>query len=303
MSIVTAVPFGLAIRDQAGRTAPDPSADDAEAGAVTLRELVRDQLADQRTMLREAAFSRALDALYGPTPATPGTALAGLVLGTPVGEGAIDTARATTARFGLEVERSHDHLAGIELTIGDDEIDAGMIMRSDCTTLRERLEAAWGMPAHQDLWLDPTTHHRATISGPECTFRFDEYAEVEDWLAHVHPELAGGTVDAALDALGPAEETHEGRLLWRLPGLGAGVGATRLELATANEHVQFVGVTATATEEDVTALRDALATRLHAKPDEADGSTYTHVWSWRVKPRVHMEYDGANLVLEIGTPP
>ncbi len=293
MGLVTAVPFGLGIRDTLTKK---PAAAEKEwdglgsfAEGKSRAERERELAAYEEEMRREAAEreerSKArlakLDELYGSQPASMGVALDGLELG-----GAANPPGHVQRRID-EVNR--DGLAWISLD-GTTTLDAVQVVIHDdyettdaCDKLNEALLAAWGHSVN-GVWLDTAKHQRATLTNDDsCELRFERYLEPIDFVAELPLSAIGKQADAFAQQLGEAADYDGDRIYRQLPGVGAAKARTRIEIFT--ERGRIAGFTATsgADFDSLTAIRDALSARLKAKPTQSsdEENADAAVWEWK----------------------
>src|SRR5262249_15597305 len=140
-----------------------------------------------------------------------------------------------------------------------------------CDALRTKLTSAWGAPDAADHWLVREQHRRATLDLRDCTLRVTQYADAAVWLALLHTQHVGGSVDKALTLPGAAQDNGRDQLRWFLPGLGEdGTGAAFLTLGPVGEKIGSMGVTVEAGPDGARALRDVLTEKLHQKPELDD---------------------------------
>lgn len=302
MSALVAIPFGLAIRDgvlgedRAERDAYDDYAPQARLlgdgdPARTAFELEAQRQADRA---READYEVELAAddarrarereqaakeLVGDAFVTPGSAYAGL--GAALGK------QPPAALFEERWIRNGDGpLLGFELPFDAD--DAG------CSTLATVAARTWGEPAHDRVWLDLATHHRAAITF-ECDLAFGTFTDAAGWIA----AIPFGAIGAPRSALPRAAAVDD---MWFAPGLDGDRLTTITRVYATQNPDKTLGLTVetTATRDAWRRVGDALAKRLHAKPtqDAADST----VLRWSAPLPVELSLDGDELTLEIGAP-
>jgi hypothetical protein len=307
MSIVTAVPFGLAIRDTLKHKTEDPDTRYLVGGAGALRE-TGDDREQREEYLREAEREETeraeqrqqklakLDELYGKSVASMGSLFTGVVLGS---DGA--TFRPESAHGLQDAERdgflSVDYmidsrvLHGVTVTLAGSDYDPATGEVVDrCAILREKLVAAWG-PSTGGIWLAPTTHERARLDSRGCTLGFDRYLDVADWMAAVSPNLIGTKAAAALDANGGRLDQTGSDLTasWTLAGVGAGDSATEVEIVIAKGKIAGLQVITTTDFDTAVQIRERLGELLKGKPTE-DPDLEMWTWKRRGKPTVELVY-------------
>jgi len=187
MLLVAAVPFGLAIRDTlSDRDRDRPRDVDATRLDVAMQQDVAKAAAEQERADRRAARERLRDeharALVGTAFVTPGPIFEGVALGR------IDPAAAARFTGRIEVDAAGAPLA-IDHDLADD--DPG------CSTLAAVAARTWGEPAHDHVWLDLATHHRASID-PDCGLELAMFQDAADWVAAL-PLAAVGAPKSALE--------------------------------------------------------------------------------------------------------
>lgn len=249
MSCVTALPFGLAIRDTV-RHSPrgdelDLTGERARARELREKEQLEEARAQAEYEARRREHERRLDALYGPTPASEGHAF--------------DNAGGPTS------------------------IEVGM---ADCDRMHEKLRAAWGPPT-DDVWVDPTTHHRASLTGDDCILTFEPYLDVDAWVARLPFDLLGKPTATSLEPM---------------PGVGYGHDGTLLDVEP-DDHNKIIAINAIAftDRESQAAIVEALSVRLRARPMQS--ATDPNVWTWPSTPVVRFDASGASrFSVQIGKP-
>lgn len=300
MSLVTAVPFGLAIRDSLRHHEPataDDSDDDLDLGGrrAALKEFKAQQReADERKQLREAEQTKQLDGLFGAQPASLGGRFQGVQLG------------ALTASFDPEAVRSRidtelvhtsfdvdgAHLLGVTVELGSEDLDSS----TACVKLREVLGNSWG-PGHDDTWQDAATHQRALLQTDYCRLRFERYKDAPDWVAAVPFELIGAPTKRLTDTLGAVETYDDGAPHWRADGLAGGDDPTSFEAVIRQGKIVGIKVNVDGDPGALETLRAALETKLHAKPVEEPDVGY----HWKRKPVVYLSQEASHVSLMIGT--
>lgn len=301
MSLLTAVPFGLGIKDtlQHKQSSIDEDDDAFDFGGNRARvratqrryaEYEREaaQEALERTKRREERTAK-LDTLYGKQPASLGSLFDGIHLGAGAGSFQPETAReriydATRDGF-LNVVFDVDttQLRGLSVEIGT--VDYSESTDETCEKLRDKLTAAWGTTAGS-TWLDPSTHQRATVDSAYCALRFDRYLEPTDWLASVHMEAIGMKADKLVELAGPTAEVQEDMISWQVPGVGFGSKSTTVEAYLENGKVVTIAAITDGDFDTIAAIRDAISAKRKADPttDEDTGA-----WTWKGKVPVTLD--------------
>lgn len=312
MSLLTAVPFGLGIRD--ALSGKDRSID--EHGAIMLeaapseRERQR-ELEEYEAALREEALQREaeqqersaryarLTELVGPKVASMGPLLAGGELGAPiesVRSGAM-AERIQRLRDGGVVDLSFETYTG-----AIDAVQAYVKTAIDdhvtCPAFWDKLEAAWGTPTN-GVWRDPEKRQRMTLNVMGCWMRFERYVEPADWVAALPFDLVGASRDKLLQSL--VEPNEEGdRVYWGALGVGVGDRATELWAHVNNDRVLGIEARVRTDADSAVAVREALVAKLSAQPehDEANRS-----WTWKLRVPVMFEQLDNEIIVTIGKMP
>lgn len=301
MSVVTAVPFGLGVRDTFRHE--DAGADDVGLGFGS-RQSAREQAeleayeAEMRAeqMEREArakARLDQLDQLFGAKPAAMGSLLDGIVLGASAGSFQPEHVRRRielASRDGL-ITVSFDvdakSLNGVEVAVNSDyeTVDA-------CDKLGEKLGAAWGASTN-GVWLDPATHQRAALDLDDCRLRFERYVESAAWVAQLPLAAIGASADALTEQLAGAgnADLDGDRVYWSAPGLRYGKAETRLEAYVVNGKIVGFKATVDSDFDSTLAVRDALSAKLKAQPTKNadDAAEDLNVWEWKRRVPVSLD--------------
>jgi hypothetical protein len=308
MSVLTAVPFGLGIKDTLTREQPrfdddafgldDDRARDRRDDEYE-REAEQERL--ERATRREERTAR-LDTLYGKQPASLGSLFDGIHLGADAGSFQPETAReriydATRDGF-LNVVFDVDatQLRGLTVEVGT--VDYTESVEETCEKLRDKLTAAWGRTAGS-TWLDPSRHQRASIGASYCALRFDRYLEPADWLASLHLEAIGGTADKLAALVGPTAIGDADVISWQLPGVGFGSKPTTVEAYLENDKVVSIVATSDSDFDTVAAIRDAIS----ALPSTEPVTDATGFWTWKGKLAINLDNTrGSRFELVAGKP-
>lgn len=288
MSLVTAVPFALAVRDTVKphpKTYDQMSPDEREA---QLEEEMRKESAEQAR--REAAESAKRAATYktyfGEKPARLGSFFGSVHLGTPAGDPAAEALReATGATIELEGEHTVD-----AIRISDDE---------HCDALKSATETAW-QASVDGVYLDAATHQRASFH--DCTLTFDRYVEVNQWIDRkgevpVALDWIGMSADKLREQLGDRLENDDGEvLMWSAPGVGRGEDVTHITARVDNARIAGMSInvmTDPATIDAIHARLDGLLGK--AAPDPDDPGTL----QWKGKLHASLVASEGTLSLEL----
>lgn len=277
---VTAVPFGLAIRDTVRHT---PRGDELDLTGEQTRARdarARAEREEAKARAEYEAEQRAREArllqLFGKTPASLGSLFEGVTLGAPAESFQTEEAR----------QRIYDAIQfhALEIAFLTDKNLDGIridISQSECDRLHSLLDAAW-RPSSNDVWLDPATHQRAAFSADDCSLVFDRYLDAADWVALLPLHLDDTTFPFAY------------------PGVGSGRGGARCYRDFAG-IVRGVNITGDTDLDTQAKIRDALAARLNVQPvPSADDA---NVWLYNSKPPVRFDASGASrFSIQIGRP-
>jgi hypothetical protein len=293
MSVLTAVPFGLGIRDTLSNKHASFDEDEFDLTGDRARERARearyaeyareaDREAEERTKRREERTAK-LDLLYGTRPASLGSLFDGIVLGAGAGAFQPEAAReriydATRDGF-LNVVFDVDttQLRGLSVEIGT--VDYSESVEETCDQLEEKLTTAWGRGTGR-IWIDATSHQRASIDNAYCALRFERYLEPTDWLAGLHLEAIGMKAEKLAELAGPSATVEDDVISWQLPGVGFGTRPTTVEAYLEHGKVVTIAATSHSDFDTVTAIRDAISATRKAEPttDEDTGA-----WAWKGK--------------------
>jgi hypothetical protein len=285
---VTAVPFGLAIRD----TLNEPThlqVDEPESPEeYEQRMLEEGQHAEKVRM--EAKLTE-IDGVIGKAPASLGAGFAGIELGAPAPFVVYSNALAAYPHLAILMERGDDTVvrsvavrpAGPDNQTGTD---------GACERMQQRLVAAWG-PSSDGVWFDMARHRRASF-GSDCELKFDSFLDPGAWVAHLPLDLVGTTTDEARAQLGEPVEVKDHSLSFMTPGLG--LERTLVEVAIEGDKVTGLHVSVPP-HNNVSAVVAALTAKL-GKPMH-DPAKDSEAWDWR-KPPVHLIANGETIMLMIG---
>jgi len=303
MSLVTAVPFGLGVREtlkQQDVSADELGDDGLDFGSKRSARERRAELEEYEAELRREEAEREaktkekltkLDQLYGAKPAQMGTLLDGIRLGSGAGSFQPEDVRqrienATRDGFMLvSFDADAKQLDAVEISLYGD-YETGDV----CEKLDDKLTAAWGH-ATNDAWLDPGTHQRATLDKDSCKLRFDMYVEPVDWVAQLPLSAVGTSAEKLSQQLGGSAEFDDDRLYWNIPGLRYGKGDTKIEAYAVNGKIVGFKVTASSDFDSTLAVRDAISAKLKAQPksEESEYESSFHLYEWKKRVPVSLE--------------
>jgi hypothetical protein len=317
MSLVTALPFGLAIRDtlrekkqgiDTGWTSYTPYSGDSprrdrETYEEYMREREREELA--RAEQRQQRLA-ALDQIYGSSAASMGRLFDGIALGASPDSFQPEATRERIERVRrdglIDVSFDVDTRAVSSLTVTVDGSDydptTGEVLDT-CATLREKLIAAWG-PSTGGVWLAPTTHYRARFESAPCALTFERYVDIENWLAAVTPNLIGSKAAPAIELNAAKLEENESYAAWHMPGIGAGRTDTWVGITIGKGKITSIEARTTTDFDTGVQIRERLTELLNVKPTE-DGETGDWMWKRPGKLPVRLSHsDGGSLLLYVG---
>ncbi len=279
MSLVAAVPFSLAIRDTITHRDRLAQRNDERQVIATDEqtelafEAQREQQVAAEQALRDQERHAKASQLVGKAFVTPGPAFGRITLGGPNTDG--------DATVVLD---AHDTVLVMSSKLDDD--DAG------CSTLAEVAAKTWGEPAHDHVWLDLATHHRASI-GPECALELARFDEPIAWVAQLPLAAVGGS--RAELAKRFASQDADPDAAWLAPGLDGDELTTLWPVYDVAHPDKLLGLdlSTNATPETARRVLEALAARIGTKPTHGDDDVYR----WK---SVRVEIADGNLRVVVG---
>ena len=289
MSLVTAVPFGRAIRQTVKKhdrkvSLHDLSDDDLSSDEQMEKyaaEEARMQAEQERTRAEEKAKrAEAMRAIFGSDPAT---------LAIKVGDSRLaDWSEAVTRAPGYGANRN-----ATTVTVHGDEI---------CEELPRTLDQRWGA-SMTHLWTSPATHQRALLDDISCTVTFEPYAELDAWVgktdAVIALDMIGQSATKLKDKLGGrVQSDDEGILEWNDLGVVGGKGSTTATAFTRNGKVVALEVAFDTDAKTLDALEERITKVVGGKPVR-DDDAMTVTWKSRVPVVLHE----TGPMLTIGTVP
>lgn len=237
IGLVCAVPFGLAIRDEATR---GDAHDDLALRAATLRK-VEAPAPDERPAPPDTALpAAAIDQLFGATAATPGPLFDGIALGAASTDFLPEAARARLETFrqahGVEIDFDFDEreLLGLRFSVPAAE------------ALTAALTRRWGPPVQDggDAYWIGADHRRLIVTAvaDRADLIWTRYQSVTDLISPddrtrlgVEPfPVLGARLDKVAAALGSRLEEspdYADQYQWRSPGLPTADGDTVATIA------------------------------------------------------------------------
>jgi hypothetical protein len=316
MSLLTAVPFGLAIRDSVKHHDSDSDDDelDFDGSRASAREERRameryeEEARTEEQTTREAhdKSKRDLARVYGPTPASFGSLFDGLRLGVPVDQAPPAARKAVDGeaeghpafRSSFDVD-PNDKIKGLTIQIYD-----------SCEDFGSTLETAWGS-SHDSIWIDPAAHQRASFDSIGCTLTFDRLAEVDQWIdktdtAIVPLALIGQPIAKIADRvpIDDLDDSTDGTGISNLGSyydLGIGRGKQETTVTVYAKKKKIVGFNVSVATDAETADRViARLTKLYGAPKHDDVYGYS---DWKGRLPLHLEMTSTHLVIQAGSIP
>jgi hypothetical protein len=302
MSLLTAVPFGLAFKDAAKskdkiasydddddeyspRRAHDDFDGDADYAAQRA-ELEKMRAEERENELKLGAKRRALAAqLVGTEPASMGSLFQGVKLGASAGNFQPDPVREAISEASevLNVHWDVDatELNGVTATLRGDE--------DGCSGIASAVRG-WGPKAGAG-WENAATHQRATFDELECSIHFERFTDLEHWLdtsaTSVIPVAMIGQPAAKLRAKvgGHIDEDNEDSITWHDVGLAGGKGATALSASIENGKVVSISVELSDSV-DLLPVIERVSKLTGAKPKH-DEDAQTTTWKGKLAVRLY----------------
>lgn len=267
MSLVTAVPFALAVRDTMKpheKTVDEMT--DEEREAHFEQEMRKEAEQDaQRQAAQTAKRQQTFRTFFGAKPAQLGSFFGTVHVGMSADDPAIDAlphGDYETTPY-IDYERTQT-LDAIRIP-GDDH----------CDELNAAMTKSWG-DSPDGVYLDPASHVRAKYS--DCAVTFDRYVEVNEWIdkkdtAPVSLSLVGKSLAKLRDTVHGIDQDDGEVVMWSAPGIGRGTGPTRISATIENDkvvHVSINVVTDAPTSDAVRARLVGLLGKGTTDPDDPD---------------------------------
>ncbi|HSN29174.1 MAG TPA: hypothetical protein VLT45_22955 [Kofleriaceae bacterium] len=267
MSLVTAVPFALAVRDTMKphqKTVDEMTDEEREAHFAEEMRKEAEQDA-QREAAKTAKREQTYRTFFGAKPAQLGPFFGSVHVGMPADDPAIDAlphGDYETTPY-IDYERTTT-LDAIRIS-GDDH----------CDTLHDAMVKAWG-DSQDGVYLDTANHVRAKYG--DCTVTFDRYLEINEWIdkkdtAPVSLSLVGKPLAKLRDTIHDIDQDDGEVVTWSAPGIGRGTGPTRISATIENDkvvHVSINVVTDAPTSDAVKARLGGLLGKAATDPDDPD---------------------------------
>ncbi len=318
MSVVTAVPFGLGIRDtlKSKDVSAEEYGDDIDFGGGRDRAARERALAEYEAEARREQAEReakaaqriaTLDQLVGEKPAQMGALFEGIALGAGAGSFQPEHVRRRIENV------TRDGFISVQFDADAKSLNAiDVILNADyetsdaCEKLDDKLTAKWGSPTNR-AWLDPSTHQRATFDDDTCKLRFERYVEPADWVAQLPLTAIGMSAEKFGDVTLAGNYEDDGEhLFWTTPGVGYGNAATRFDAFVKNGKIVGFQATSQSDFDSTLAIRDAISAKLKAQPkmtgDDYDDSISIYEWKKRVPVSLET-LDGSRFTLRVGANP
>jgi len=270
MSLITAVPFALAVRDT---VKPHPKTldemTDAEREAHFEQEMQKEAAEEAaREAANTAKRAETYKTFFGSKPAQLGSYFTGAQLGMPVDQPKFDSLASNTLVEAINF-------------VGEHTLDSIRISESEhCDALHSAMVAAW-QDSSDGVFLDTANHQRASYH--DCTVTFDRYVEVNQWIdkkgdVPVALSIIGTSADKLRETLGDQIVQDDGEVvMWNAPGLGHGQGPTHITARTENGKVIGLSInvmTDAATMDAVQARLDGLLGKGTPVVDTDDTTEY-----------------------------
>jgi hypothetical protein len=283
MSLVTAAPFALAVRDTLH---PQPkhhsSYDEDSVEAETAQYEAEMKRMEEEHQAEEARKQTVLKGLLG-DKGKFGPYLDSLTLGATRGQVDAIMPRLQPAADLIDVAPTYD---------AADTVTSLKVVFTDCSALREAVRGQWG---ETTTWLDSTAHIKTTFNdGYDCSIDQDRYVEMDQFLDKtLTASIPLGAIGKPMTKLALDED-----LAMHAPGLEH-TGEVMLRAAT-GDHGEITGLGATfaadvEADEPIRARLDKLLGKGKQDPDTGE-------WDWKGKIPVHYSYSDAHVYLDIGAP-
>jgi len=287
MSLVTAVPFGLAVKDTLHPQKTRAQIEDEKERQYEI-DMAKQQEADRQA--EEQRTKTVFGGLLG-EPGKLGTFLDGIAVGAP--EDQAETIKDRTVNASDMIDFTYTARAG---KVDSITIDAG---GGQCSDLTSAIRTKWG---DGERWTDPATHTRAQYREDLCQLTLDRYVDIEQFIDKTTTaSIPVGALGKTLDQLGDNIERHDydGGAAAEMPGLAQGEDNVTVQL-TVNDAGRVVGISASfKIDVDGDALVVARLQQLFGKAtQDAD----TGEWDWKGKIPVHYAYSSARGYIDIGQP-
>jgi len=295
MSLLVAVPFGLAIRDslkgndlqsKMDREVVEELERAAKAQAEQAEEAKREAEAEKA---RDEHRKKTFASLIGTTRGSLGAQFS-----VQVGEQPPDGFEAKLDAI-EDLEFRDSMMPGMQLR-GDGTLTSVTLPLGDehCSEMRTALEHAWGT-AEDDIWIDTEHSRRASLGGLLCVLHFDQFVDDAAWAKIALPNIIDKSAEAAQKLLGtPTVPLDESVLSWYAPGAAHGRDSTEI-LATRGDTIYKTEVSTTVTPQQATALIAALGKQLGRPAEPSEGGD---LYTWD-KQNVEATYNTESMRLTV----
>ncbi len=302
MTLLTCVPFGLAIRDSlrtkadlpdedaallAGLGDEDTSGDSAEAERKRLAEFEAQEA--EQAAADKLAHDKVRARMLGPAPATLGPAFGGIAIGAPTDDAAELAATNALDEGGMAVTFEHvnEHVTAILIE-----------STASCSDFAEAVEAKWGANDSR-RWIDAASSSRAKLD--ECMLRLEKFVDAQAWVKALPLPAIGKPAAAFRDQLGLlVTDEDEVGFTWHDLGPGpAGDGNATYDAYTKNG--KLIGFSASATVDAVTGevIRVQLDKQYGAPKTDPD----TGFSVYKSRPQITVDGHSGQITLQAGTLP
>lgn len=321
MSLLTAAPFAMAVRDTVnGKDKPalDDDWGDESISSERERELLAEYEAERERELEERERQKRenvarLDKLFDTSVvAQMGPLLDGVMLGGASSDAAAD---ALVDRFDrempdgfatVELGRDIKRLQSVTVTVDHDryyDADSGVV--DLCQTFKDKLVAAWG-PSTNSVWSNAGTYTRASLDQSTCSLTFEQVLSADEWVKTVALDALGKPAEKYLEKYQAAfdvvfEEYDDDIARWFVPGVGFSRGATEHQVFIENNKIVGGRILVDTDFDTIVAIREALSAKLKSKPTfDEDAQT----WTWKRGKASLTNYEGSSrVVILVGKDP
>ena len=280
MTLVIAVPFGLAIRDSLKgndkltrneQARQEMRAEEARRDADRKVEEARVYEAEKAATVKR---KQTLATLIGPTLGSLGSRFENKQVGaqaSPEFETALYQIEGLEDRDGEKPGvqlRGDNTIVSVSFTIGDEH----------CAEMRDALVTAWGA-GDQDVWVNAEHGRRTSLGGLLCVLHFDQIVDDKAWTKTALSPLLGKTPAQAQKLLGASTAPGfdgDGDLSWYLPGATTGRESTELVATVVDGKVRSTTASTLVSETQAQALIAAISKQLGVPPVTDEAGTY--VW-------------------------
>jgi hypothetical protein len=285
MTLVTAAPFALAVRDtlhaQPKHHAYEDELDVSQE-AETARYEAEMQRMEAERQAEEAKKQAVLATVLGDVGQL-GPYLDNITVGATRGQAdALDERLTNSDSTPVYVTFAYD---------AHDTVQSITVGTTECPMFREQIRSQWGAGMR---WFAPGTHVKATFDeSDDCSLTLQRFVEMEQFLDKTT------TASIPLGAIGkPASSLFGGAGEVSTPGLlETGSPAIR---ETTDDVGKIVGLSVTFAAE--VEADDAIRARLTALLGKGTQDPDTGEWSWKGKIPVHYSYSDAHVYIDIGEP-